>query len=779
MSTIHITENTAARFLARFSGYEHAHLTYETGSETPKNNGKLETRYRTIKNGATVTDVVRHLRGEQPLAISPIRENGECSWGVVDVDQYGMSEDDFSDLKTRLFKFKIAVVRSKSGGAHIPVFSDVPVPAIIMQDCLKYIARALKKGTKYEIFPKQLEVRPGDTPSPINLPYYGSERHCVAYSDGARTGAMVETENNVDLFLSVIDNYLTHTSTEIEGLAARYHSGERNQPVRQTDVGYKEPEDAAGRNEHLYKTGCSMRARGAEMSEIEAVLQDMNRQYAEANHPLWVGKGELEQDSLKATIKSISTRPQGTRTDLHFDMVNDFNQRFAVLRNGHKVEIILKDARPAFVTMSPQEMLQWTANERVRIGKAYAPIFRYWMQDCDRLQYDGVVFESDYNGAAYNLWNGYGVEPVEGNIDLFLEYINTILASGDLELGRWIIHWLAHAVQNPTRPSVPTALVLCGPQGQGKSHILRLMQAILPHNTIEIADAKNRFLGRFNRELIGNVFVGAEEAIFSGDVRFAQILKTFISAGVWQYEAKYGATISLTNIHRLIATTNQLHASQIDADDRRMTIVYVPQRWNLSSADGYAACRAYWSPHFSFLETGGPALLHYLLNIKVDVPFISVGYTTAAKVSDKIESNPLLELLVDFGETGIIPFDTNGVGVISSENLHELLTKRSNRRSYMLPTRNALAKHLKEFMPCESVRNADYIEVKGVDRDGQPNLLVQPNRRGIQFPNLADFRKKLEDTIGPRDWGQTACWQPWVIASTTNTSFTNDDDVPF
>ncbi len=240
------------------------------------------------------------------------------------------------------------------------------------------------------------------------------------------------------------------------------------------------------------------------------------------------------------------------------------------------------------------------------------------MQDCDRLQYDGVVFEKDYVGPAYNLWSGYGVDPAEGDVSLFLDYINNVLACRDMELGRWIIHWLAHAVQNPTRPSVPTALTLCGPQGQGKSHLLRLMRSIMPNNVIEIADAKNRFLSKFNRELIGQIFVGAEEAIFSGDPRLAQILKTFISSEVWQYEAKYGATISLPNVHRLIATTNQLHASQIDADDRRMTIVHVPKTHDLSTAEGKAASRAYWGPQFVFLKTGAPALLHYLLTIEVD-----------------------------------------------------------------------------------------------------------------------------------------------------------------
>ena len=78
-----------------------------------------------------------------------------------------------ASLKVFGLKFPLIVCRSKSGGAHVFLFTKENIPASLMQSKLKQMAIILGyEGS--EIFPKQTEilVERGDTGNFLNLPYY-------------------------------------------------------------------------------------------------------------------------------------------------------------------------------------------------------------------------------------------------------------------------------------------------------------------------------------------------------------------------------------------------------------------------------------------------------------------------------------------------------------------------------------------------------------------------------------------------------------------------------
>ena len=115
----------------------------------------------------------KHLKGEGPaLGIIPITENNDCRWGCIDIDEYNF--DHTSLIKSiRNNKLPLIVCRSKSGGAHVFLFTKENIPASLMQSKLKQMAIILGyEGS--EIFPKQTEilVDRGDTGNFLNLPYY-------------------------------------------------------------------------------------------------------------------------------------------------------------------------------------------------------------------------------------------------------------------------------------------------------------------------------------------------------------------------------------------------------------------------------------------------------------------------------------------------------------------------------------------------------------------------------------------------------------------------------
>ena len=100
----------------------------------------------------TVTDELwdNHLTGEGPaLGIIPITEDNDCRWGCIDIDEYNF--DHTSLVKSiRNLNLPLIVCRSKSGGAHVFLFTKENIPASLMQSKLKEMASYLvMKVQKY------------------------------------------------------------------------------------------------------------------------------------------------------------------------------------------------------------------------------------------------------------------------------------------------------------------------------------------------------------------------------------------------------------------------------------------------------------------------------------------------------------------------------------------------------------------------------------------------------------------------------------------------------
>tara|TARA_R110002012_G_scaffold64998_7_gene170658 strand:+ start:3517 stop:5046 length:1530 start_codon:yes stop_codon:yes gene_type:complete len=116
-----------------------------------------------------------HIDGKDPaLGVIPINQQNMCRWGCIDVDDY-IGLDHISIMrKIKGLSFPLVTFRSKSGGAHLFLFTSEFIQAGLMQQKLKDMAKALDFGDS-EIFPKQTEllVDRGDTGNFLNLPYHG------------------------------------------------------------------------------------------------------------------------------------------------------------------------------------------------------------------------------------------------------------------------------------------------------------------------------------------------------------------------------------------------------------------------------------------------------------------------------------------------------------------------------------------------------------------------------------------------------------------------------
>lgn len=257
---------TAERFLARFSGLERAHGVYEPSGKTD-GRGKVSGRARTVKEPVTVRLWEAHLAGVRGIGVVPIRDDGTCVFGAIDVDRYDVNH---AALERRIEEagLPLTVCRTKSGGAHLYLFLREPAPAGLVRDRLAAWALALGHP-KAEIFPKQSELRSDDdVGSWLNMPYFGGDdttRYAVVGGEAIRT----------DDFLDRAEA----TAVTVEGLVSievrSDPTFEDGPPCLQflTTEGFPE----GTRNSGLYNLGvfCKMKF-GDEWQER---LREMNRRY--------------------------------------------------------------------------------------------------------------------------------------------------------------------------------------------------------------------------------------------------------------------------------------------------------------------------------------------------------------------------------------------------------------------------------------------------------------------------------------------------------------------
>ena len=120
--------------------------------------GKHKTKSFIIKKSPTKQMFQEHLNGKEPaLGIIPINEENKCKWACIDIDLYNGFDHKELIRKIKQQEFPLIVCRSKSGGAHVFLFSDDFVPAVLFRNKLKEMAAKLGYANA-EIFPKQNKV---------------------------------------------------------------------------------------------------------------------------------------------------------------------------------------------------------------------------------------------------------------------------------------------------------------------------------------------------------------------------------------------------------------------------------------------------------------------------------------------------------------------------------------------------------------------------------------------------------------------------------------------
>lgn len=293
----------AQRMHDLFLGCELGHGTY--GSEERKP-GRLKTEIKksakTLKGAATVDMWLEHLDGRRPLGVIPIRRNGSCYWGVIDVDIYQLSHRDIANKLSSL-GLPMHVCRSKSGGAHLFIFMSEPVDAESLQMKLREIASVLGYGES-EIFPKQTELlyERGDLGNWLNMPYFNMDKDTRYAVDKDGKGLSIER------FLSIAEGSRL-TAREFEDLRPKIpevKGGDLDEgpPCLQTMAAIGVAE--GGRNNAMFAYGVLAKKKFPD--DWEAKLDEWNHKFFAP--PLTSSEVTAVKNSLKKKDYSYKCKDQ-------------------------------------------------------------------------------------------------------------------------------------------------------------------------------------------------------------------------------------------------------------------------------------------------------------------------------------------------------------------------------------------------------------------------------------------------------------------------------------
>ena len=186
-----------------FLGLERAYGIYEiTGSKNTAKGVKKDGRGRTVQEPMTVDLWQQHLEGNKSIGVIPLRDDENCKWGCIDIDEYPI---DIKNIIKQVEEMNLPLIpcSTKSGGVHLFLFTKEPVPAIKVQSKLEEIAAAMGR-TGDEIFPKQYQwsdqlPKERQTGNWLNMPYFAGE-------DTTRYGLDKEANSlSVDEFIEAVE----------------------------------------------------------------------------------------------------------------------------------------------------------------------------------------------------------------------------------------------------------------------------------------------------------------------------------------------------------------------------------------------------------------------------------------------------------------------------------------------------------------------------------------------------------------------------------------------
>jgi Family of unknown function (DUF5906) len=342
-----------------------------------------------------------------------------------------------------------------------------------------------------------------------------------------------------------------------------------------------------------------------------------------------------------------------------------------------------------------------------------------------------------------NFWVGPPPLAKAGNWVLLRDFLLNVICAGNTSSFDYLVRFMAHMIQRPEeKPGV--MITLLGGQGTGKGVYFSLLRAIWPRTTLQASNIE-QITGRFNACLERNFIICMDEALFAGDRRAMDSLKSIITESMLQIEQKFQPTRTIRSVHRLFASSNHSHFGNIELDDRRFVFLRV--------SDAKQQDTTYFGEIVAAINdpTTISALLYYLQRKNLNSFDVRRKPNTSEHLSQKLRSLQGFDRFwYEVLETGYL----NGTGKDFA------LQDDQWNAAVFVPT-SVLVDRYKEFnktaqrhqtVQASEVAAAIQKLCPSSQPDRQiwkpPGVAAGSQKRGLNLPDLATARSEFERVIG-------------------------------
>lgn len=353
----------------------------------------------------------------------------------------------------------------------------------------------------------------------------------------------------------------------------------------------------------------------------------------------------------------------------------------------------------------------------------------------------GVEFNPAGTSEHYlNLWVGPTIIPIAGSWTLISGFLLEVICSGDKDCFQYLISYIAHALQRPwEKPGVLIAM-LSG-QGTGKGTVAKILRKIWSATFLHVHNI-DAVTGNFNASLERAFIVFMDEALFSGDRRAADALKSLVTEPVIQINEKHQPARQTSSYHRFFAATNAEHFKNTDRDDRRDFVLRV--------SEARKGDHEYWQALNAEIDSGGvEAMVHELLAMDLSGFNVRSKPNTKELLEQKLQSlgpiqrwwhdalyrgNIFNDTTFDKDDLDTVPQDiTRWPHFISTARAIEGVMFVAGGRAFRKPSAFDLVKTFKEMCP---------------SAPQQQKAFGGARHRGFALPSLEQARSDFEAYIG-------------------------------
>ena len=341
----------------------------------------------------------------------------------------------------------------------------------------------------------------------------------------------------------------------------------------------------------------------------------------------------MEQPDNIIDMESAPTRDQDSSAkqgdvQLH-SLLMDMNKRFAFTLYGNTA-IVLKLDEDEIKFLPETTFLSLVRNQWYFSKKDNKPrqIGPAWLSSESRRSYHDVVFYpgdlKDEN--IFNLWRGFTYRPKQGDCGLFLDHVLANICAGDVENYKWLLDWMADAIQRPYRKNWTAVLLESKEEGTGKGFFAGVFGRLFGRHYAAYNKPK-QLLGQFNSHLEDKLIVFLDEGSLIEKNAY-DYAKSLITEPTLNIEPKGRSMREVKSYHRIIMASNDRHILRSTSYDRRWMVLRVAPN-SVNNLKYFQAIEEQLN------EGGYEALMYLLVNRSYDEDNVRTIRKTAALTYQK------------------------------------------------------------------------------------------------------------------------------------------------